>query len=326
MAEAPPRPFTYGETQAGIVAVIEQMFAPALVGLDTDRARGRQRAVGAHRRQPGRQIRCRHGDLGCAGTHARTSRRRACSADTPTACGSATCSGFADPAAMVAEAEKMRDTYGITVFKVKVGRRPVTLDTAVVRALRDRFGDSVELYVDAQPRLDRGGVTAGHAGDGRPRPALRRGAVPRRRRVGPPVARGAARRAVHRRRVGSDARRRDAGGVEQVRHRDQHQDRAYRIHHIPARPPSRRGPGPGSGDGQPDRRSDRHRLRRRLRCRLRTHVAPRRRTVQLPRHVRRPAHRAAAHPRRRCCGCRPGVGLGIDIDPDKLARYRTDRH
>jgi len=57
--------------------------------------------------------------------------------------------GFADPAVMVAEAEKMRDTYGINVFKVKVGRRPVTLDTAVVRALRDRFGDSVELYVDA---------------------------------------------------------------------------------------------------------------------------------------------------------------------------------
>jgi len=22
----------------------------------------------------------------------------------------------------------------------------------------------------------------------------------------------------------------------------------------------------------------------------------------------------------------PGVGLGIDVDPDKLARYRTDKH
>ena len=33
-------------------------------------------------------------------------------------------------------------------FKVKVGRRPVSLDTAVVRALRERFGDAVELYVD----------------------------------------------------------------------------------------------------------------------------------------------------------------------------------
>ena len=45
--------------------------------------------------------------------------------------------GFDEPAAMVAEAERMRDTYGITTFKVKVGRRPVTLDTAVVpRAAR----------------------------------------------------------------------------------------------------------------------------------------------------------------------------------------------
>ena len=56
--------------------------------------------------------------------------------------------GFDEPAEMVAEAERMRDTYGIRTFKVKVGRRPVPLDTAVVRALRERFGDPVELYVD----------------------------------------------------------------------------------------------------------------------------------------------------------------------------------
>lgn len=28
VAEAPPRPFTYGETQDGILAVIRQIFAP----------------------------------------------------------------------------------------------------------------------------------------------------------------------------------------------------------------------------------------------------------------------------------------------------------
>ena len=56
--------------------------------------------------------------------------------------------GFDEPATMVAEAEKMLDLYGISTFKVKVGRRPVSLDTAVVRALRERFGDAVELYVD----------------------------------------------------------------------------------------------------------------------------------------------------------------------------------
>jgi len=33
VAEAPPRPYTYGETQAGIIAVIEQLFAPQVVGL-----------------------------------------------------------------------------------------------------------------------------------------------------------------------------------------------------------------------------------------------------------------------------------------------------
>src|SRR6478609_7750575 len=42
----------------------------------------------------------------------------------------------------------MRDTYGITTFKVKVGRHPYRLDTAVVRALREGLGDDVELYVD----------------------------------------------------------------------------------------------------------------------------------------------------------------------------------
>jgi L-Ala-D/L-Glu epimerase len=56
--------------------------------------------------------------------------------------------GFDEPAAMVAEAERMRDTHGITTFKVKVGRHPVRLDTEVVRALRVGLGDDVELYVD----------------------------------------------------------------------------------------------------------------------------------------------------------------------------------
>lgn len=33
VAEAPPRPYTYGETQASIVAVIDTVFAPEIVGL-----------------------------------------------------------------------------------------------------------------------------------------------------------------------------------------------------------------------------------------------------------------------------------------------------
>lgn len=146
-AEAVPRPFTYGETQTGIVAVIEQLFAPALVGLtllEREVAGSRlARTVGNPCAKAavdmaiwdalGRTLQLPvSGLLGGYTDRMRVSHML----------------GFDEPVAMVAEAEKMMDRHGINVFKVKVGRRPVTLDTAVVRALRERFGDAIELYVD----------------------------------------------------------------------------------------------------------------------------------------------------------------------------------
>jgi L-alanine-DL-glutamate epimerase-like enolase superfamily enzyme len=56
--------------------------------------------------------------------------------------------GFAPAEQMVAEAERLRGELGITTFKVKVGRRPVELDVAACRALREALGPDVELYVD----------------------------------------------------------------------------------------------------------------------------------------------------------------------------------
>ncbi len=56
--------------------------------------------------------------------------------------------GFASDAGMVTETERVRDTHGIRVFKVKVGRRPVELDVGACRALREALGPDVELYVD----------------------------------------------------------------------------------------------------------------------------------------------------------------------------------
>ena len=56
--------------------------------------------------------------------------------------------GFAEPAEMVAEAGRVRDLYGISTFKVKVGRRPADLDVAACRALREALGDGAELYID----------------------------------------------------------------------------------------------------------------------------------------------------------------------------------
>ncbi len=147
VAEAPPRPFTYGETQAGIVAVIEQIFAPQIVGLTLLE---RELAGSKLARTVGNPTAKSAVDMAIWDALGRT-------LDLPVSdlLGGYTdrmrvshMLGFDEPATMVAEAERMRDSYGISTFKVKVGRRPVSLDTAVVRALRERFGDSVELYID----------------------------------------------------------------------------------------------------------------------------------------------------------------------------------
>lgn len=145
-SEAPSRPFTYGETQASIVAVIDSVFAPQLIGMSP---------------------------LEREGVHARLNRTVA----NPTAKSAidmalwdvigqsvglpvtellggyadrmrvAHMVGFAEPAEMVAEAERIRDRYGIVTFKVKVGRRPVEIDIAACRALREAM-PAAELYID----------------------------------------------------------------------------------------------------------------------------------------------------------------------------------
>ncbi|RJQ85465.1 mandelate racemase/muconate lactonizing enzyme family protein [Amycolatopsis panacis] len=147
VAEAPPRPFTYGETQVGIVAVIGQIFAPQLVGLSlTDRevvAARLGRTVGNPAAKAaldmavwdalGRTLDLHVTEL--LGGY--TDRMRV-----------SHMLGFDEPPAMVEEAERMRGEYGITTFKVKVGRHPVGLDVAVVRALREVLGAEAELYID----------------------------------------------------------------------------------------------------------------------------------------------------------------------------------
>jgi hypothetical protein len=147
VAEAPPRPITYGETQASIIAVIQGIFAPQVIGLDLmDREQ-----IHAHlARTVGNPTAKSSLDMAIWDAMARslgyqvtellggyTDRMRV-----------SHMLGFDEPAAMVAEAERMRDTYGITTFKVKVGRNPFYLDTAVVRALREGLGEQIELYVD----------------------------------------------------------------------------------------------------------------------------------------------------------------------------------
>ena len=145
-AEAPPRPFTYGETQESIVAAVVGLFAEQVVGLSPlarEPVRVRlNRTVGNFTAKAaidmamwdifGQAVGVPVTELlGGHGVRMRVAHMV----------------GFAEPAEMVAEAEKIRELYGITTFKVKVGRRPIDLDVAACRALRAAMPDA-ELYID----------------------------------------------------------------------------------------------------------------------------------------------------------------------------------
>jgi len=146
-AEAPPRPYTYGETQESIVAVIDRIFAPQIMGLTAlereavheklDRTIGNPTAKAAIDmalwdilgQAAGMPV---SGLLGGWTDRMRVSHMV----------------GFAPADIMVAEAIRIRETYGITTFKVKVGRQPYTDDVEACRALREALGADVELYID----------------------------------------------------------------------------------------------------------------------------------------------------------------------------------
>ena len=147
VAEAPPRPYTYGETQESIVAVVEKIFAPEILGLSLLE---REVLHARMSRTVGNPAAKAAVDMAVWDALGRT-------LDLPVShlLGGYTdrmrvahMVGFAPDAAMVAEAERVRDLFGIRTFKVKVGRLPVELDIGACRALRAALGPGVELYVD----------------------------------------------------------------------------------------------------------------------------------------------------------------------------------
>jgi L-Ala-D/L-Glu epimerase / N-acetyl-D-glutamate racemase len=146
-ADAPPRPFTYGETQASLRSIVADHFGPTLEGIsilerETVHAR-MNRTVGNPVAKAaidmaiwdvlGQSLGVSVTELlGGHGDRMRVAHML----------------GFAPHQEMLAEAERMRDTYGITTFKVKVGRNPFTIDVAACRAIRQALGPDVELYID----------------------------------------------------------------------------------------------------------------------------------------------------------------------------------
>ncbi|WP_109474072.1 mandelate racemase/muconate lactonizing enzyme family protein [Ornithinimicrobium cavernae] len=146
-AEAPPRPYTYGETQQSIVAVIETVFAPQIIGRS---ALEREQIHAVLHRTVGNPAAKAAIDMALwdvigQGLEVSVSQLLGGWTDRMRV---SHMLGFDTPERMVAEAQSVHDAYGISTFKVKVGRRPVTLDVDVCRALREHFGDTVELYID----------------------------------------------------------------------------------------------------------------------------------------------------------------------------------
>jgi L-alanine-DL-glutamate epimerase-like enolase superfamily enzyme len=146
-AEAPARPFTYGESQQSIVAAIDQWFAPALVGLDPlDRelARARMGWLAGNHTCHGAVDMAMWDIIGLA-LGQPVHRLLGGFADTMYV---AHILFAAPPEEVVREAHAIRDTYGITAFKIKTGKN-VAADARAVTLLREELGADVELYVDA---------------------------------------------------------------------------------------------------------------------------------------------------------------------------------
>jgi catechol 1,2-dioxygenase len=146
-AEAPARPYTYGETQASIKAIIDTILAPQLVGMDPFEREKAHVQLNRTVANPTAKaaIDMALWDLIGQATGTSVTKLLGGYADRMRV---AHMLGFDDPDAMVSEAHRIRDTYGITTFKIKVGRHPIALDVAACRALREALGPDVELYID----------------------------------------------------------------------------------------------------------------------------------------------------------------------------------
>jgi L-alanine-DL-glutamate epimerase-like enolase superfamily enzyme len=147
ISEAPPRPYTYGETQESIVAIIDRVFAPAIIGLsilDRELVRARlARTVGNPTAKAAIDMALWDAWGKCIGTSVHnllggfTDRLKV-----------SHMLGFDKPEIVADEAVQLREQLGIESFKIKVGRRPVHLDVAVCRAVREALGPDAELYID----------------------------------------------------------------------------------------------------------------------------------------------------------------------------------
>lgn len=146
-ADAPPRPFTYGETQDSIISVVNKIFAPAIRGLDPVERGKIHQILGrtVHNQVAKGSLDIALWDIGKAtGTPASTLL-----GGFSNSMEVSHMLGFQPAQKLLDEALRFRAEYGINTFKLKVGRRPLALDIEACRVLRAGLGPDTELYLDA---------------------------------------------------------------------------------------------------------------------------------------------------------------------------------
>lgn len=145
-AEAQPRPYTYGETQDSIVQTVRAGLAPLLVGrnpLDLEQVNARCERIA------GNQVARGAVDLAAwdlAGQILGVGCHTLLGGYAPEVAAAHMVS-YGTPGEMADEALTIHERYGVRTFKVKVGRAP-DVDVAAVRAVREAL-PAADLYVDA---------------------------------------------------------------------------------------------------------------------------------------------------------------------------------
>ena len=156
-AEAPSRPFFYGESQRSIVSAIEEWFAPALVGtdpFDTGSLWRRLDKVEHNLTAKGALDIALHDIVGRA---LGVSCRKLLGGTADEVRVTYVC-GYSAPEEMAAEAVRINEAHGIDSFKIKVGVER-DRDAETLRLTRSALPQAT-LYVDGNEAFDRQGGMA----------------------------------------------------------------------------------------------------------------------------------------------------------------------
>jgi L-alanine-DL-glutamate epimerase-like enolase superfamily enzyme len=149
-SECVPRPSIYGETPAGAAALIGGELAVLVEGLPVSANAAIARALAKVAGNPAARSAV---ELAAFDAHAKSlgapAHRLLGGGASETRC----CAmlGYGEPAAVVAEAREQIERFGVGTIKFKVGP-DLEQDIRVARALREELGEGVRLYPDANRR------------------------------------------------------------------------------------------------------------------------------------------------------------------------------